>query len=149
MERAKNGRDMKRGTRVNCGIRKTQFVGKGQTGGSILNKMINNLPVEMHIPGHNFTGPGTKLDTRLKHNLTPKEWSKPINRVDKAAYHHDTGYLMNPGVKTRNKVDKKMLKELDGIYNPTIRERMERGLVPSLIGTKARFDWGNNDKKKP
>ena len=41
----------------------------------------------------------------------------------------------------------KMLKELKGIYNPTIRERMERGLVSSLIGTKARFGWGLNKKK--
>ena len=41
-----------------------------------------------------------------------------------------------------------MLKELEGIYNPTIREKMERGLVSSLIGTKARFGWGV-DKKKP
>ena len=38
-----------------------------------------------------------------------------------------------------------MLEELDGIYNPTISERMERGLVASLI---ARFGWGV-DKKKP
>ena len=30
-----------------------------------------------------------------------------------------------------------MLKELKGIYNPTIREKMESGLVSSLIGTKA------------
>ena len=40
-----------------------------------------------------------------------------------------------------------MLKELEGIYNPTIREKMEKGLVSSLIGTKARFGWGINKKK--
>ena len=102
----------------------------------------------MHHPGYNFTGPGTKLDKRLKPDLTLKKWSMPINRVDKAAYHHDIGYLKNPDVKTRNKLDKKMLEELDGIYNPTIRERMGRGSVASLIGTKALFGWGV-DKKKP
>ena len=47
----------------------------------------------MHLPGHNFTGPGTKLNKRLNPDLTPKKWSKPINRVDKAAYHHDVCYL--------------------------------------------------------
>ena len=135
----KNNRRMKRGTCVVCGTTKTQFV-KSSKGGSILNKMINNLPVEMHLPGHNFTGPGTKLNKRLNPDLTPKKWSKPINRVDKAAYNHDTA--------TRNAVcDRNMLKELKGIYNPTIRERMERGLVSSLIGTKARFGWGINKKK--
>ena len=143
----KNNRRMKRGTCVVCGKNKTQFV-KSSKGGSILNKMINSLPVEMHLPGHNFTGPGTKLNKRLNPDLTPKKWSKPINRVDKAAYNHDICYLKNTDTVTRNAVcDKNMLKELKGIYNPTIRERMERGLVSSLIGTKARFGWGLNKKK--
>ena len=143
----KNNRRMKRGTCVVCGTTKTQFV-KSSKGGSILNKMINSLPVEMHLPGHNFTGPGTKLNKRLNPDLTPKKWSKPINRVDKAAYNHDICYLKNTDTVTRNVVcDKNMLKELKGIYNPTIRERMERGLVSSLIGTKARFGWGLNKKK--
>ena len=103
----------------------------------------------MHLPGHNFTGPGTKLNKRLKPDLTPKEWSKPVNRVDKAAYHHDICYLKNDDTATRNAVcDKNMLKELKGIYNPTIKEKMERGLVSSLIGTKARFGWGVGGKKK-
>ena len=43
----------------------------------------------MHLPGHKFTGPGTKLYKILKSDGTPKEWSTPINRVDNAAYHHD------------------------------------------------------------
>ena len=102
----------------------------------------------MHLLGHNFTGPGTKLNKRLNPDLTPKSWSKPVNRVDKAAYHHDVCYLKNNDTATRNEVcDKNMLKELKCIYNPTIRERMERGLVSSLIGTKARFRWGFNEKK--
>ena len=42
----------------------------------------------MHLPGHNFTGTGTKLKKRLNPALT-KKWSKPVNNVDKAAYHHD------------------------------------------------------------
>ena len=40
-----------------------------------------------------------------------------------------------------------MLKGLKGIYKPTIREKMERSLVSSLIGTKARFGWGVDKKK--
>ena len=105
--------------------------------------MINSLPVEMHLLGHNFTGPGTKLNKRLNADLTPKEWSKPINRIDKAAYHHDICYLKNNDTATRNSVcDKNMLEEMKNIYNPTIRERMERGLVSTLIGTKKRFGWG-------
>ena len=137
-----NNRQMKRGKCAICGTTKTQFV-KSSKGGSILNKMINNLPIEMHLLGHNFTGPGTKLNKRLNADLTPKEWSKPINRIDKAAYHHDICYLKNNDTATRNNVcDKNMLKEMKDIYNPTLRERMERGLVSTLIGTKKRFGWG-------
>ena len=144
---SKTNRHMKRGVCVECGTNKTQFI-KTAKGGSILNKVINNLPVEMHLLGHNFTGPGTKSNKRLNKDLTPKEWSKPINRVDKASYNHDICYLKNMDTKTRNDVcDKNMLKELDGIYNPIIRERMERGLVSSLIGTKKRFGWGVGEKK--
>ena len=95
----KNNRQMKTGNCVICGCKKSQFIGRG-----VVNKLINNLPFEMHLPGHNFTGPGTNLKKRLKPNLEPHEWSKPINRVDKAAYNHDVCYLKNHDTKTRNKV---------------------------------------------
>ena len=138
---------MKRGVCVICGTTKTQFI-KSPKGGSLLNKFINNLPVEMHLPGHNFTGPSTKLNKRLKPDLTPKEWSKPVNRVDKATYNHDVYYLKNNDSASRNAVcDKNMLKELKGIYSPSIKEKIERSLVSSLIGTKARFRWGVDKKK--
>ena len=143
---SKNGRNMKRGTYVVCGTTKTQFI-KVQKGGSLLNKFINNLPVEMHLPGHNFTGPGTKLKKRLNPDLTPNEWSKPVNRVDKAAYHHDICYLENDDTATRNAVcDKNMLKELEGIYNPTLRERLDKSIVSKLIGTKVKFGMGVKKK---
>ena len=81
---SKNERNMKRGTCVICRMTKTQFI-KVQKGGSLLNKAINNLLFKMHLPGHNFTGPGTNHRKRLNEDLTPKKWSKPINRVDQAA----------------------------------------------------------------
>jgi len=95
------------------------------------------------MPGHNFIGPGTKLNKRLNEDMTPKTWSKPINRVDKAGHHHDFCYVKNKDTKTHNEVcDKNLLTELNGIYNPTLRERMESGVVSTIIGTKKRFGWG-------
>ena len=84
----KNNKNMLQGKCTVCGISKSQFQGKG-----VINKMINNLPIEMHLPGYNFAGPGTNLKKRLNPDLTPKEWSKPINRVDEAAINHDICYL--------------------------------------------------------
>ena len=65
---------------------------------------MDKLPFEMHLPGHNFTGPGTKLNKRLNPNETPKEWNMPISRVDNAAYHHDLCYSKHDDTKTRNEV---------------------------------------------
>ena len=113
---------MKRGKCLVCGTIKNHFINvqDGKRGGSLLNKAINNLPFEMHLPGHDFTGPDTKKKKktkRLNPDLTPKDWSKPINRVDKAVYHHDVCYLQNNDTATRNVVcDKHMLKEIEGIY---------------------------------
>ena len=97
----------------------------------------------MHLPGHNFT----KLKIRLNPDLTLKKWSKPVNRVDKAAYHNDVCYLKNDDTATRNAVyDKNILKELEGIYNPTIRERLDKSIVSKPIGTKVKFGMGVKKK---
>ena len=69
---SKNGTNMKRGKCVICGTTKRPFI-KAQKGGSLLNKAIDKLPFEMHLPGHNFTGPSTKLEKRLNPDLTPKK----------------------------------------------------------------------------
>ena len=88
----------------------------------------------MHLPGHNFRGPGTKLKKQLNPDLTPKKWSKPVNRVNKAAYHHDLCSLENDDTATRNAVcDKNILKELEGIYNRTLWERLDKSIVSKLI----------------
>ena len=71
---------------------KTPFVKRVAAGESFLNTLVNKFSFEMHLPGHNFTGPGTKFYKILNPDGTPKEWSIPLNRVDNAAYHHDLCY---------------------------------------------------------
>ena len=143
----KNNRNMKRGTCSICGITKTQFVKRDATGEGLMNGLINKLPFEMHLPGHNFTGPGTNLSKRLNEDGTPKAWSKPINRVDEAAYHHDVCYAKNKDTGVRNRVcDRNMLEKMDGIYNPTLRERLDRSIVSKIMGTKMQLGMG---LKKP
>ena len=145
---SKNSRLMRRGQCVACGKIKTEFIKKGTAGGSFLNSLVNKLPFEMHLPGHNFTGPGTKLNKRLNLDGTPKEWSMPINRVDNAAYHHDLCYSKHDDTKTRNDVcDKTMLGELSGIVNPTLRKRINKAIVGKLINAKVNFGLGASIKK--
>ena len=79
---------------------------------------------------------------------TPKEWSIPINRVDIAAYHHDSCYSKYDDTKTRNEVcDKTMLDELSGIVNPTLRERIDKAIVGKLINAKVNFGLDASIKK--
>ena len=146
---SKNGRLMKCGQCITCGKNRTQFVKKGAAGGSFLNTLLNNLPFKMHLAGHNFTGPRTKLYKRLNSDGTPKEWSIPINRVDNAAYHHDLCYSKHDDTKTRNQVcDKTMLDELSGIVYPTLRERIYKLIVEKFMNTKVNFRLGAPIKAK-
>ena len=101
---SKNNRPMIRGKCAVCGRLKTQFISiKLQQYGGDLISTVNNatskiklpwakFPGEMHLVSHNVTGPGTRLDQRLNPDLTPKEWSMPINHIVNAAYHHDLAY---------------------------------------------------------
>ena len=144
----KNGRLMRRGQCVTCEKIKCKFVKKDVASGSFLNSLMNKLPFEMHLPGHNFTGPGTKLNKRLNPDGTPKEWSMHINRVDNAAYHHDLCYSKPDDTKTRNDVCvKTMLGELSGILNPTLRERIDKSIVGKLIRAKVYCGLGDPIKQ--
>ena len=119
---SKNGINIKRGTCVICGTTKTQSI-KAQDGELLLNKSINNLPFETYLTGHNFTGPGTKF----KKQLNPD--------------------LKNDDTATRNAMcNKNMLKEVDGIYNPSLWERLDKSIVSKLIRTKVKFGIGVKKK---
>ena len=70
---SRNGRLMRRGQCITYGKTKTQFIKNDATGGSFLNTLVNKLPFEMSLPGHNFTDPGTNIYKRLNPHGTPKE----------------------------------------------------------------------------
>ena len=77
-------------------------------------------------------------------DVTPKEWSIPINRVDNTAYQPDLCYSKHFYTKTRNEVcDKTMLGELSGIVSQTLRERIDKSIVGKLIKTKVNFGLGH------
>ena len=100
------------------------------------------FPGEMHLPGMNFAGPGTNLDERLTSTDAYEEWSKPVDRVDNAAYHHDLAYKYLTDKARRNKADQMMIEEMDAIKNTTMQERIERGIIKPIISTKEKFGLG-------
>ncbi|ESO89916.1 hypothetical protein LOTGIDRAFT_164611 [Lottia gigantea] len=92
-------------------------------------------PGEKHLPGHNYTGPGTRLDLRLDENDKPKPGEERVNRVDAAALKHDILYR-NKDINFRHEADRQMIIELENIPNPTFKERMQRALIIKLLKAK-------------
>lgn len=74
-------------------------------GSGLLNDIINNLPFEVHVPGYQYLGPGTKLDKRLK------EGDQGINDLDRAAMKHDIFYRDHKDTKSRNEIADKELQD--------------------------------------
>ena len=163
---SKNNRNMIKGTCSVCGGKKNQFVSQNALsvsksatsveGGdltSTINKFTSKIklpwakfPGEMHIPGMNFAGPGTNLDKRLTSTDAYQEWSKPVDRVDNAAYHHDLAYKYYNDKQTRNLADQMMLEEMNAIQNPTQKEIRERKIIEPIISAKAKFGLGVTTK---
>ena len=69
------------------------------SGAGIVNSIINRLPIELHIPGYQYCGPGTKLKKRLARG------DKGINQLDAACKQHDIAYSENPSLADRHKAD--------------------------------------------
>ena len=68
---------------------------------------------------------------------SPKEFSKPINRIDEAAYQHDLAYRdAGDDLDRKHEADRIMLKLLDSITDPTVRERLERVVVKAALKAK-------------
>ena len=123
---------------------KTQFIKSDATGRSCPNTLVNNLPFEIHLPGHIFTCSETKLYEYLNPNGTPKEWSIPANRVDNAAYHHDLCYSKHDDTKHRSQVcDNTKLGVLNGTVNPTLGKKIDKSIVGKLTNAKFIFALGH------
>ena len=120
----KNNKPILKATCQVCGSPKNRFLKTTKSGGdlvsfadSALKKVgFKGLP-ELHLPGHQYCGPGTDLDKRLNPE-TDEPWPKykPINRVDEVCLRHDKAYRdSDAGIGTRHEADRKMLNELKQI----------------------------------
>ncbi len=126
-----------------CGITKSLLV-KTHTGKSIVNNLLNSgkLP-ELHLPGHNFTGPGTHVEERLLRG------DEPINKLDKAAREHDIMYKIFKKVPERHIFDKRLQDEATKIMldpESPLGEKTEAALVAGTMYGKRKLGLG--EKKK-
>lgn len=111
-----------------------------KSGKGFINKLLNSdkLP-EIHLPGHTFTGPGTKLKERLLRGDAPK------NRLDAAARDHDIAYALFKDVKDRHVFDKRLQDEARKIRKDSkesFRNRAEAALVGGVMSVKRKLGMG-------
>ena len=103
-------------------------------------------PGEIHLFGHNFTGPGTRTDLRLDPVTgEPYEWSKPVNKIEATALNHDRGYELFGDTKYGQHVaDRMMVAELDAIpYSSlTTSEKIQKFPVRNAINAKQKLGFG-------
>ena len=110
---------------------------------------------EMHIPFANkianYAGPGTRLDLRLNPDKSPKEWSKPINKIDEFCMYHDIDYESAENnsktedeiLKLKHIADSKLIERLNDYSPLNINERFIKFLIQKAISLKVKFGMGN------
>ena len=135
--RTRTNRLIVKGTCTVCGRKKATFVSQGK---GIVNTLLNSgiLP-ELHLPGHNYTGPGTNLKKRLLAG------DKPVNKLDAAAQQHDMAYAIFDDKKDRHVFDKKLQQEAQQImFDPqsSWKEKAEAGLVAGTMLAKRKLGAG-------
>ena len=115
-------------------------------GCGFLNKVINNLPVELHIPGYQFCGPGTKLKRRLARG------DSGINPLDVACKQHDISYLQNPNNLTeRHSADKILAEKASNrifAKDASFGEKVAALSVSNIINMKRKMGMSLSKNKK-
>lgn len=112
---------------------------------SLLNWLINNLPFELHLPGYNYCGPGTKLTKRLTRG------DSGINKLDEYCKNHDIAYQNSLNLKDRHKADLillKMAKERVVASDASVGEKIAARLVSKAMSSKIKTGSGLKTSNK-
>lgn len=124
----------------NAASRKKEF---RKVGSGLLNKFINKLPVELHIPTYNFCGPGTKLNQRLL------KGDQGINPLDEACKEHDIAYSKFPDIENRHRADKILeQKALERVKAGKIGEKIAALGVMGAMKVKRKLGMGLKRPRK-
>lgn len=118
--------------------RKTKKI-KKVCGKGMVNWAIKHIPFEMHIPGYQYCGPGTKLQERLARN------DPGINPLDHACKAHDISYSKFKDTTQRNIADKILAEKAwqrAKSSDASISERAAALAITNIMKTKAMLGMG-------
>lgn len=102
---------------------------------------INKLGVELHIPGYQYCGPGTKVLKRIARG------DQGINKLDKACKQHDLKYLTYSDLQNRHIADKQLAEEAWNIVkskDASYSEKAAAYAVTNIMKLKRKFGMGIN-----
>lgn len=118
-------------------------------GGGILNKLIDKLPFELHLPGYKFCGPGTKLQEKLSKGVNGRN---PLDNFCKA---HDIAYDRSKDVESRHIADRILVdqawsrvKSKDSSLGEKAAAWMVTNMIKAKLKTGSGLDKFKNSKKK-
>lgn len=136
-----NNRLLLKGKCADCGTKKAQFQKgwkRGKKGSGLFNKIIDKLPVELHIPGYNYCGPGTKLSKRLA------KGDVGVNALDEACKRHDVAYAASEDLADRHRADEELASAARKILlsNTGLSERVAAAGVTGAMKAKVKLGMG-------
>lgn len=104
--------------------------------GTVLNRAVDLLPFEAHIPGYQYCGPGTKLKQRLERG------DLGINPLDKACKAHDIAYSIYNDSRRRAQADKELAErawQRVSAPDSSIAEKAAAWAVTNAMKIKSKF----------
>lgn len=118
--------------------RKVDVKTTAKEGSGFINNLINKLPFELHIPGYNYCGPGTKLEKRLLRN------DKGINPLDEACKQHDIAYSQNQSLEARHRADLELAAAADRRWreSSSVGEKIAGFAVNKIMKFKVKRGMG-------
>lgn len=114
-------------------------------GTGLVNSVINRLPLELHIPGYQFCGPGTRLKERLQRG------EQGINPLDSACRDHNISYSQSKNLSNRRIADRilaKKARERIIASNANLKEKAVAAAVWSDMKVKTKLEMGLHNKQK-
>lgn len=115
-------------------------------GSGFLNKVIDSLPIELHIPGYRYCGPGTKLRKRLE------EGQSGVNPLDEACKEHDIVYSENKDDLNRTAADKVLEDKAFQRFKSSkasLGEKIAALGVSAAMKAKRKLGMGLKKRRKP
>jgi hypothetical protein len=132
------------GTGVITSLGKRILGTTADVGGTLVNKAIDLLPVELHIPTYQYCGPGTKLSKRVKRG------DPGINKLDAACKQHDIAYSQSSDNASRAIADRELAERAWArvkASDSSLAEKATAWTVTNIMKAKTKLGGGRRRRK--